>query len=47
MEEQGVYWQQSPDVMQMVITGRVCLDKRSSLWLSVASSVPVACVLVL
>lgn len=46
-EEQGVCWQQSPDVMQMVRTGRVRLEKRSSLWLSVASSVPVACVLVL
>lgn len=33
--------------MQMVRTGRVRLEKRSSLWLSVASSVPVACVLVL
>lgn len=46
-EEQGVCWQESPDVMQMVRTGRVRLEKRSSLWLSVASSVPVACVLVL
>lgn len=46
-EEQGVYRQQSPDVMQMVRTGRVRLEKRSSLWLSVAFSVPVACALVL
>lgn len=46
-EEQGVYWQQSPDVMQMVRASRVHLEKRSSLWLSVASSVPVAWVLLL